>query len=163
VTVVAVTGARGFRKGEEEIARGIVRKTLEGLQGVTEFRTGAAFGVDTVACEVGLNSFKKAWHRLYVPDQPHNADVVEMFDLWRDARRADIIRMPKGSSYRDRNIAMVEGAEMVCAFPSTGEEIVRSGTWMTVRLARRAGVPLLVVPLSGEKGWVENGAERVHA
>ena len=47
--VVAVTGSRGFRKGEEEYARGLIREGLEALVGVTELRTGAQYGVDTAA------------------------------------------------------------------------------------------------------------------
>ena len=158
--VVAVTGSRGFRRGEEDDARSVIRTRLEALSGVTELRTGAAWGVDTVACEVGLNVYRKALHVLYVPAAPHNTNLQPMLEN-APGRRARIIEMPKantpGAAYKARNVAMVTGAELLVAFPSTGLEQIRSGTWMTVRIARVNDIPIAVVPLDGTQPWTESG------
>lgn len=166
MTVVAITGARGFRKGEEDSARALIRKTLGSMQGVTEFRTGAAFGADTAACELGLLAYRRAHHKLYVPAAPHNAALVEGFRAQQDVRKTEVIAVKAGkdnaASYKLRNLEMLRGAEIVVAFPSTGEEQLRSGTWMTVRIARVQDIPLLIVPLDGVVPWVENGMVGQH-
>ena len=170
MTVVAVTGARGFRTGEADRAVAIVRRTLTALEGVTELRTGAQYGVDTAAGEIGLSAFPKAKHVCIVPSAGHNAGVVDAFEAAKAMRDVQIIRMPDepddAKAYRARNLAMTDGAEMVLAFPSTGEEVTRSGTWMTVRMARSKDIPLVIVPLDGADPWVEkgkDGSRRIHA
>lgn len=151
--VVAVTGARGFRTGEERLAESIIREGLESLKVFpTEFVTGAAYGADTVAFWAGLSLWEGAMHHLVVPDAPHNEAVVEL------GERLEVVtveRMPKGTDYMARNDRMVELAELLVAFPSTREEQQRSGTWATVRRARKRGVPRLFFPLDGTPGWVE--------
>lgn len=47
--------------------------------------------------------------------------------------------------YLDRNKAMVRATLMLLAAPGTMEEEVRSGTWSTVRFARRLARPILLV------------------
>lgn len=47
--------------------------------------------------------------------------------------------------YRERNTHIVELADVLLAFPAGMFEVVRSGTWMTVRIARRTHVPVVVV------------------
>ncbi len=56
---------------------------------------------------------------------------------------ADIVLPPRG--YRERNRDIVDSVELLVAFPSSMFEIVRSGTWMTVRIARATKVPVIVV------------------
>lgn len=57
-----------------------------------------------------------------------------------DKKRAwcvgDELLTPDG--YRERNDAIVWMSNRLIAFPSSMVEILRSGTWMTVRLARKA-------------------------
>lgn len=167
---MAVTGARGFRQGEEDLARSIVKVRLGALAGVTELRTGAQYGVDTMAAEIGLLIYPKARHVVIVPAAPHNTFAVELVrENATGARRTEIVHLEKArddaAAYRARNRALVEGAELVVAFPSTCDEQVRSGTWMTVRYARAKGVPIMVSPLDNTPGWVENerGERRVNA
>ena len=54
-------------------------------------------------------------------------------------------RMP----YLDRNKAIVDGADFLIACPQTFEEKVRSGTWSTVRYARRTKVQILIIQPTG--------------
>jgi len=161
---VAVTGSRGFRQGEQEFARDLMRAFLSELDDVTEFRTGAQWGVDTVAAELGLTLYPEALHVVFVPAAEHNVGVVEEVE---NAGRAGLVRATsvvrltpdasanRSKAYRARNEAMLDGADLVVAFPSTKQEQNRSGTWMTVRIARKAGLGVAVVPLDGTKAWYE--------
>ena len=57
----------------------------------------------------------------------------------------------------DRNRRMVNLAQVLIATPSMGHEEVRSGTWMTIRYARKAGKRILIVYPDGS---VEETKER---
>jgi hypothetical protein len=51
-------------------------------------------------------------------------------------------------SYLDRNHDIVDSCSILLALP-TGQEILPSGTWATIRYARRAAVPVLLrLPMS---------------
>lgn len=62
--------------------------------------------------------------------------------------RGEVVR-PEGE-YLARNRAIVDAGEVLVACPreETGEEL-RSGTWATVRYARRLGRPVLIIRPSG--------------
>lgn len=51
--------------------------------------------------------------------------------------------------YRARNQHIVNCADVLIATPALEHETQRSGTWMTIRMARRKGIPLLIVYPSG--------------
>jgi len=57
--------------------------------------------------------------------------------------------MPKGTSYMDRNWRLVNHPDYPCdcllAFPNQNEEILRSGTWSTVRRARKLGKEVRII------------------
>lgn len=67
-------------------------------------------------------------------------------DAWRDP-------LP----YLDRNHAIVDEVEALLATPQTMREVLRSGTWATVRYARAAQRELFVVFPNGSV-WHENAA-----
>lgn len=47
--------------------------------------------------------------------------------------------------YLDRNKDIVNESEVLIATPKTDEEELRSGTWATIRYARRIGRPVLII------------------
>lgn len=58
---------------------------------------------------------------------------------------------PSEDPYRDRNKRMVDIGNSLVGYPARPEkESPRSGTWMTIRLARKAGKPTEVHILSEE-------------
>lgn len=55
----------------------------------------------------------------------------------------NIIRPPR--SYRERNQDIVNMTDFLIAAPKTMQEEIRSGTWMTVRMARKAARTIFIV------------------
>jgi hypothetical protein len=47
--------------------------------------------------------------------------------------------------YRERNQAIVDACEFLIGFPHTMVEIRRSGTWMTIRMARASKTPGVII------------------
>ncbi len=47
-------------------------------------------------------------------------------------------------SYQDRNQAMVNNCDMLLALPKSNQEVQRSGTWMTIRMARKINLPIII-------------------
>jgi hypothetical protein len=52
--------------------------------------------------------------------------------------------------YMVRNHEIVDVCSVLIATPATGQEVQRSGTWATVRYARKIGTPLVIIWPSGE-------------
>ena len=59
----------------------------------------------------------------------------------------DEIRKARGYLQRDQD--MVDEADYLWAV-TCGEEIQRSGTWTTVRMARKKGIPITIIMPNGE-------------
>ena len=54
-----------------------------------------------------------------------------------------------------RNDLTVSYTDVLLAVPATSVEERRSGTWATVRRARKAGCEIRFYPLDGSAAWVE--------
>jgi len=53
----------------------------------------------------------------------------------------------------DRNEDIVADADLQIGTPSTHKEVMRSGTWATIRRARKSGTPLVIVWPDGTVSW----------
>lgn len=82
-------------------------------------------------------------------------DLVKSRDIWtishpplheekRAFCKADETKDPEPYLIRNRNI--VRESKLLVAAPLTDQEVIRSGTWSTIRAARRWLIPLLVLP-----------------
>lgn len=136
--VAGFTGPRALRNGQRETLLTPLVKELGHFQ---QFVTGAAYGLDTAAAEVCYELWPDAQHTLVVPAAWHNRDVVQ----WAFEREFEIIMAPGKDTVRDaymaRNDMMVNLLTKLFAFPTTPERM-RSGTWATIRRARRRGIPV---------------------
>lgn len=75
---------------------------------------------------------------LHPPDQPtHRAYCPEAAEVREEA------------DYLERNRQIVESSDCLIACPS-GPEKLRSGTWATIRHARKLGKPILIVEPDGK-------------
>jgi len=68
-------------------------------------------------------------------------------DAWRAHTAADEERAPKPYLVRNRDI--VEETELLIAAPANAIEHLQSGTWSTVRCARRSGRPISIIRPDG--------------
>ena len=112
---------------------------------------------------VGFTGTRKGMSRR---QQEQFALVVERFsDPWEefhhgDARGADsdavrivrsidpdlaIVAHPAGPDPLARNREIVQLSDILIAAPETNKETLRSGTWATVRYARDAGLPIIML------------------
>jgi hypothetical protein len=149
VELLGFTGARHI-----EPARGRLREYL----GAGDFRafasrfdgyvTGACVGWDALVGEHLVSSYPEKRHVVIVPADRSRAD-----DWWCRAAAGAVaaIEMPAGTDYRARNAEIVRRSARLfyCAeYPEGHPKSRRSGTWMTVRLARKAGLEVTGIVLN---------------
>jgi hypothetical protein len=128
---VSFTGTRDITPADYPA----IRDMVYGLPATTIIVTGACIGVDAFVARAA----KAMSYRVHtvVP-----ADRSRVDPEWRD--HCDTFEeMPTGTTYRDRNVRLVELADdEVRAIVAHAEGDItsrRSGTWQTIRLARKAG------------------------
>jgi len=112
------------------------------------WRSGCAHGIDSIAARLAVAIACDL--ELFIPNAAHNGTLV--YDLARKAEK--VVRCPGRSTtsgtYRIRNKMMCAGADRLVAFVWK-DEFYRSGEWMTINLARQAGieVTMLIIPQAG--------------
>lgn len=110
-----------------------VERVLRDLPVPMHARYGGAHGIDTLCVMVGLRIWPDAVHELVVPrDRPFNRALLDLPGV-------HVTWVP--GDYMDRNTALVGvPTTRLIAFPRTPVEALRSGTWSTVRRARKRGI-----------------------
>jgi hypothetical protein len=120
----------------------LIEHVIRNLEDVTQVNTGAAVGVDTYAYEYAVEFFPQAEHRVYVPKGKfHNSELVHKAE--ENGHR--VILIPGG--YMARNDALVANADILIGFPQTAAEVLRSGTWATIRRGRKVGISVRIHPV----------------
>lgn len=137
------TGSRYFVPTQESLIR-FALWIDERDDTPSEFVTGGAVGFDH---HIGLyltEMYPGARHTIIVP-----ANRSKVKNWWKDLDYSEIpvevIEMPHGTSYRERDQAIVNHSDALlsaAAFAEDDPRSIRSGTWMTVRLARAKGIPI---------------------
>jgi predicted Rossmann fold nucleotide-binding protein DprA/Smf involved in DNA uptake len=134
--------------------KALVYAIVAALEDVDEFTSGCAYGVDTAAHQAAVHTHPSALKRLCVPAAPHNASLVKTAELPSINWAVEYVGVPPGShrgisaAYMARNDRLVSHADTLIAFPAIATEQLRSGTWATIRRARKAGVPVRIYPLT---------------
>lgn len=117
---------------------------LQGLGGWKGFITGGCVGFDDFVGRTLVEIFPTHEHIVYVP-----ADRTRVAAWWRDPTLAPFVEvreMAPGTTFEDRNTAMVNHAAALVAKPKYGPKDARgrrSGTWMTVGIARKQMKPVI--------------------
>lgn len=125
----------------------IIEQALGCLTHVERFSTGGAFGVDSVAARLAAQLHPRALHELYYPyGEWWNEDLLSDRYWWT--------KVAVHGGYMVRNDALVAACDVLLAFPKTSEEEQRSGTWATIRRARKAEKPVWMYPLDGSGPWI---------
>lgn len=152
------TGPDTIYPEDAEYVNYVVAALVDG----TEYTSGCAFGVDTIAGQAVIEHHMHrpgVFLRLAVPAALHNsAWVGEVGQMIGGQLGVDAVieRAPEGrtksESYMLRNDLIVAHLDRLVAFPPTREEELRSGTWATVRRAHKAGKDVIILPLDIRPG-----------
>jgi len=150
------TGFSGSRHLTAE-QKTIVDEVLSTLNG-SEWTTGACIGVDAYIGRKLWYDRPESLHRVVIPADRSRVEYWWTHRAIRDAGPQSGVlleEMMPGMSYADRNQRIVQHSDVLVAFPAypeTDPRSKRSGTWQTVRMARRAGLDVLVTVLDESEG-----------
>lgn len=127
---VAFTGPSHLSAYQAATARRVLRG-LQSPSSLVTWRSGGAYGLDTLVVEEAGPNVDVC---MFVPvGYRYNTSLLTAFDV------ADTVYVEGG--YRARNEALVKDADILHAF-LWRDTFYRSGEWMTVNIARRAGIPV---------------------
>lgn len=140
------TGSRYLEPTHHALLDEVLHAHLDG----EEYTTGGAAGVDTYVLRRMTTLCPEALHRVCVPEaglgweNPYLnlASVVEQVP--------DTMRHP----YRSRNLRILVHTDVLLAFPLREEDhpkSKRSGTWMTIRMARERGYKVITTVLGYDR------------
>lgn len=136
-------GFTGSREGMTTSQLATVRAVLADIIDVSELHHGDCIGADKQAHEVA--EWLELWTVGHIPDDESR----------RAFCRCDETRAPLPYMARNRNI--VHETETLLAAPK-GEHVIRSGTWSTVRWARRAGRRIYIARPDGTLHFIPSQA-----
>lgn len=97
--------------------------------GVTEFHHGDCIGADAEAHDIVREFFPSVWIEVHPPD----------ITTKRAYKKGDVIHTPK--PYLVRNKDIVDASEFLIGSPKENYNVLRSGTWSTIRYAKKMQKP----------------------
>jgi hypothetical protein len=151
---ISVTGISDPTPLESEYARQMITMSLRhSTSEISEFSTGGAHGVDTIAAIVGFEVIPSAHHRICFPDNdPWNTGLLDL-----EVEFTEYVACP---TYMKRNDALVAFCDVLLAFPRSPKELgIGSGTWATIRRARKANKGIVITTLDQTRKWTEYPSE----
>ena len=132
VHTIMVIGFSGTRRGMSTRQKLDLVTKLQELS-VTEFHHGDCIGADAEAHDIVRDQFPDIQIVVHPPND----------DKQRAWRRGDVI-LPTGY-YLNRNRSIVDSTEALIATPWESRNVVRSGTWFTIRYAQEIGKPAHII------------------
>ena len=133
---IGFTGTqKGMTTGQEAGFRTLVRRALEKFAAI-DFHHGDCVGADAQAHDLML---AEAGDRAFIHAHPC---TITSKRAWRVAPQ-QIIYAPLPPLHRNKII--VNEASVLIATPGEREEQLRSGTWSTIRYARKCSVPQKII------------------
>ena len=132
-----IIGFTGSRNGMSDKQKEGFSQVINNLGRIKEFRHGDCVGSDANA------------HSIVKEKDPNNHVIGHptSYKKYRAFCKCDIFLKP--GQYLDRNKAIVDSSEILIATPN-GPEKLRSGTWSTIRYARRKALPIYIITLDGK-------------
>ena len=140
-------GFTGSRDGMDSEQLGALRTTIELIDDVctiTNAHHGDCLGADSEFHVVVLDFNPKIIRHAHPCDLENQRFYCELRDI-------DICHDPLPPL--ERNQVIVDSSDFVIGAPRESQEVVRSGTWATIRRARKAGNLLCIVYPNGEVDW----------
>jgi len=124
-------GFTGTRQGMTEAQKPVLRALLDG--GAGEFHHGDCVGADSEAHNIAVEC---GYSIILHPRTNHSERA------WCEVPRLG--KRPE-KPYLERNKDIVRETASLIATPAEPEEQLRSGTWSTVRFARKQGKPVFLI------------------
>jgi len=154
---VIIVGFTATRNITDAFPPGFVHETLSRLVDADIYVTGGARGGDAV---IGRWLYLNRPHAHHIVVVPFNRSQVD--EWWLEYPNADpsvwsdieIRYMEEGTTYKDRNQALVNMCTHVVGFPEYSEwdeRSRRSGSWQTLRMARNHTRHIKVQWFEGDK------------
>lgn len=112
---------------------------------VERLHHGACIGVDAQMHRLALDHFSNATHQPIVVHPPIDQGRVDPICLLESA----LVKVLPPNGFLLRNRDIVDATQLLIALPD-GPERLRSGTWSTVRYARRLAKPVVICYPDGE-------------
>jgi hypothetical protein len=134
----------GFTAARELDDQGaeVILNVLAALPPAGRYVTGACIGGDALIGRWLALNRPEARHIVIVPTDRSRVDMWWLKTAVRRNVLAEVILMPPGTAYADRNYQIVQRSTMLFGFPAYPEDdprSARSGSWQTIRMARKAG------------------------
>jgi hypothetical protein len=136
---IGFTGSRNGMSHEQRVSlRAIltfVQHLLSSPDGAIEFHHGDCVGADSGAHDIAMEA------GCYIVIHPPSNDKLRAYceghTGWCTTKPAQ--------DYIERNMNIVDGTDILVAAPETKEEKLRSGTWHTIRYARKQGKQIFML------------------
>lgn len=122
-------GMTGSREGITMEALNSFRNYVLSIQ-IKEAHHGDCVGADTI--------FHNILESIHIPIIVHPPNI----NTFRSYCKSNYILPPKEYLVRNRDI--VDQTEILIAFPSTMNEVIRSGTWSTIRYAQKVNKLVII-------------------
>jgi len=110
---------------------------------IEELHQGKCQGVDESAVEIVSKLFPKA----VIHDYPSNDKAIIYETIYPvKSRRIKHKRKPA----LKRNHDVVDACDLLIACPHTKKEVLRSGTWATIRYAKKVNKKMIIINPNGD-------------
>ena len=130
-------GISGTKKGMKEAQFDVIKEFIQEDNSITHLHEGDCVGVDNQVTLMYNDLRPEVW----IVRHPPRKTAYQAFGPYDETRE------PKDYLVRDQD--NVNESDYLWACPD-GAERVRSGTWATVRMARKKGIPITIVMPNGE-------------
>jgi hypothetical protein len=126
-------GVTGTQYGASSIQKADAWRLIDSIDSLAEFHHGNCIGVDTELANLVSRLHPNCIIHSHPPlEKARQGDFV-----------SDVVHKPADFLYRNHRI--VDAVQLLLALPKEPQEVMRSGTWATVRYARKTNVPRLIL------------------
>lgn len=135
-------GFTGTRKGMTNRQKKTLYLIMIDIEPI-EFTHGGCYGADSEAHEIIHEIITPEEERIHI--YPGNQN---QYTIWKKYKRTDFldyITLHEIMPYLKRNKKIVDSSNILAAAPSSLKEETRSGTWTTIRYARKQGKPIIIL------------------
>jgi len=130
-------GITGTRNGLSEPQFDVIKELISEDDTITHLHEGDCIGVDAQITHM----FQVLHPKVIIVRHPALKRTTQYGGFYHETR--------KRKGYLERDQDNVNESDCLWAAPK-GTEIIRSGTWATVRMARKKGIPITIIMPDGK-------------